>query len=268
MGILNITPDSFSDGGSYQEIGAALARAKSLVHAGADLIDIGGESTRPGSTPVPAEEQIRRVTPVITAIRGELPIAMSIDTTKAPVASAALDAGADWINDISAGLDDPAMFPLAARRRAPIIIMHMQGTPGTMQINPTYTNVTTEVIHFLRHRLDSAKTAGIDSADVLLDPGIGFGKTVEHNLQLLRELNQVVAIGQPVVVGTSRKGFIGTITGETGARLMGTAATVGWAVASGAGVLRVHDVEAMRAVMRMIQAIRGAKPETRNQKSE
>jgi dihydropteroate synthase len=268
VGILNLTPDSFSDGGSYQEIAAALARARSMVNAGADLIDIGGESTRPGASAVSAEEQIRRVAPVVAAIRREMPIAMSIDTTKSSVASAALDAGVNWINDISAGLDDPLMFPLAAQRQVPIVLTHMQGTPGTMQINPTYDNVTIEVIHFLRQRLDSAKTAGIDSADVLLDPGIGFGKTVEHNLQLLRELNQIVAIGRPVVVGTSRKGFIGTITGETGARLMGTAATVAWAVAQGAAVMRVHDVDAMGAVVRMVQAIRLTKPETRNQKSE
>jgi dihydropteroate synthase len=238
-----------------------------MARAGAALIDIGGESTRPGAAPVPADEQIRRVIPVITAIRKDLPIALSIDTRQSTVASAALDAGADWINDISAGRDDSAMFPLAAHRRVPIILMHMQGTPATMQTDPAYGNVTAEVIDFLRQRLDSAKTAGIDPADVLLDPGIGFGKTLEHNLQLLRHLDTLVAIGQPVVIGTSRKGFIGKITGESGQRKMGTAATIAWAVANGAGVLRVHDVDEMAAVMKMMQAIIG-KPETRNQKSE
>jgi dihydropteroate synthase len=266
MGILNVTPDSFSDGGSYLETSAALAKARSLASAGADLIDIGGESTRPGSTPVSADEQIHRVVPVFTAIRKELPIALSIDTSHAAVASVALDAGANWINDISAGRDDPAMFPLTQKRKTPIILMHMQGTPPTMHISPTYGNVTSEVIHFFRERLNSAKTAGIDPADVLLDPGIGFGKTVEHNLQLLRDLDQLVALGQPLVIGTSRKAFIGKITGETAERLMGTAATIAWAVANGAAVLRVHDVEAMGAVVRMIQAIR--KPEAPNHKSE
>jgi dihydropteroate synthase len=260
MGVLNVTPDSFSDGGSYQDITVALARASSLANAGADLIDIGGESTRPGSIPVSADEQIRRVVPVIAAIRRQLPIPLSIDTTKAAVATAALDAGADWINDISAGRDDPAMFPLVSQRKTPIILMHMQGAPATMQKNPTYGNVTAEVAQFLRQRLDSAKTAGIDPADVLLDPGIGFGKTLEHNLQLLQHLDQLVAIGQPLVIGTSRKSFIGKITGETGARVMGTAATVAWAAANGAAVLRVHDVEAMGAVVRMIAAIRAVNP--------
>lgn len=262
MGILNITPDSFSDGGLYQDVKAALTRATAITAAGADLIDIGGESTRPGSSPVDSIEQIRRVIPVITAIRHALPIAISIDTRKASVASAALDAGASWINDVSAGRDDPAMLPLAADRKAPIILMHMQGTPATMQTNPTYRNVTTEIAQFLRERLDSARTAGVDPADVLLDPGIGFGKTTEHSLQLLRHLEQLVAIGPPLVIGTSRKSFIGKITGEADDRLMGTAATIAWAVAKGASVLRIHDVESMRHVVRMTRAICTGEPET------
>jgi dihydropteroate synthase len=260
MGILNITPDSFSDGGQFLDPSAALEQARSLAAAGADLIDVGGESTRPGAIPVPVSEQMRRVAPAIAAIRRELPIALSIDTTSAAVAAAALDAGGNWINDISAGRNDPEMFPLAAKRRVPIILMHMQGTPLTMQINPSYGNVVKEVALFLRERFNSAKTAGIDIADVLLDPGIGFGKTDEHNLELLRDLEQLASIGRPVVIGTSRKGFIGRVTGEDKRRLMGTAATVAWAVANGAAVLRVHDVEEMGSVVRMIQAIRMAKP--------
>jgi dihydropteroate synthase len=263
MGILNITPDSFSDGGTYQDIPTAITHAKKMAAAGAALIDIGGESTRPGSSPVLPEEQIHRVVPVITAIRKELTIALSIDTTKAAVAAAALDAGANWINDTSAGRDDPAMFPLAAHRKTPIILMHMQGTPQTMQKNPTYRNVTAEIIAFLHERLDSARTAGINPADVLLDPGIGFGKTAQQSLELLRNLEQLNAIGRPLVVGTSRKSFIGKVTGETGDRPMGTAASVAWAVSNGASILRVHDIEAMTAVMQMTQAIRAG-----NQKTE
>ncbi len=260
MGVLNVTPDSFSDGGRFATLDAAVGRARQIAAVGGSLIDIGGESTRPGSAPVPAEEQIRRVVPVIRAIRSELPITISIDTTRSAVAAAAMDAGANLVNDISGGRDDPEMLPLVARRGTPVILMHMQGTPATMQVSPAYQDVVGEIKTFLRDRLNSAQTAGIDPADVLLDPGIGFGKSMDHNLQLLRRLNELTEIGRPLVLGTSRKGFIGKITGETDPadRIMGTGATVAWTVANGAAIVRVHDVEPIIRVVRMIEAIRSA----------
>jgi dihydropteroate synthase len=258
MGILNVTPDSFSDGGKFATVAAAVAQAKKLIDDGADLIDVGGESTRPGSSPVSEDEQIFRVIPVVSAIRSELSIPISIDTTRAKVAEAALDAGANLVNDVSAGLDDPALLPLVAARKVGIILMHMQGTPATMQINPTYGDVVADVLEFLLNRLTYAKTIGINPADVLLDPGIGFGKTVEHNLHLLNRLSELTSLGCPLVVGTSRKGFIGTITGETGERIFGTAATIAWAAANGAAIVRVHDVGAMSKVAGMIRAIRNS----------
>jgi dihydropteroate synthase len=258
MGILNVTPDSFSDGGKFTTIDSAVTRAKQMVADGADWIDVGGESTRPGSMPVAEAEQVARVVPVIAAIRAIMAISISIDTTRARVAEAALDAGATVVNDISAGRDDPALLPLVAGRKVPMILMHMQGTPATMQKNPVYGDVVTEVRNFLFDRLSYAKTIGIDPADVLLDPGIGFGKTVSHNLQLLNRLSELQSLGCPLVVGTSRKGFIGAVTGETGDRLFGTAATVAWAAANGAAIVRVHDVAAMSSVMKMVRAMRDA----------
>jgi dihydropteroate synthase len=258
MGILNVTPDSFSDGGKFTTIDSAVTRAKQMVADGADWIDVGGESTRPGSMPVAEAEQVARVVPVIAAIRAIMAISISIDTTRARVAEAALDAGATVVNDISAGRDDPALLPLVAGREVPMILMHMQGTPATMQKNPVYGDVVTEVRNFLFDRLSYAKTIGIDPADVLLDPGIGFGKTVSHNLQLLNRLSELQSLGCPLVVGTSRKGFIGAVTGETGDRLFGTAATVAWAAANGAAIVRVHDVAAMSSVVKMVRAMRDA----------
>lgn len=261
MSVLNVTPDSFSDGGQFLDPSVAIAKGEQMVADGAALIDIGGESTRPGSQPTPEQEQIRRIAPVIRGLRDRTAIAMSVDTTRAQVAEAALDAGASLINDISAGRDDPAMLPLLARRQVPVILMHMQGTPATMQIDPTYEDVVAEVTAFLRRRVADAITAGINPSQILIDPGIGFGKTVEHNLQVLRRLTELKSLGQPVVVGTSRKGFIGKITGEdlsTG-RPFGTAATVAWAVANGADLVRVHDVGPMSQVVRMIGAIQSGK---------
>ncbi len=258
MGILNVTPDSFSDGGQFLSVESAVQKAREMVTAGADVIDIGGESTRPGSQPVGEVEQISRVQPVIKAIRDEMAIPISIDTTRAAVAAAALDAGANWVNDVSAGRDDPDMLPLVARRKVKIILMHMQGTPATMQLNPVYGDVVREVREFLLQRIGYARTIGIDPADVLLDPGIGFGKTVEHNLLLLNRLGELKSLGCPLVVGSSRKGFIGAVTGETGHRLLGTAATVAWAAINGAAVVRVHDTAAMHKVVTMIRAIRNS----------
>lgn len=259
-GILNVTPDSFSDGGRFANLTAATDHVRELISEGADLIDIGGESTRPGSSPVGSAEQIRRILPVLRELR-DLDIALSIDTTRADVAEAALDGGASIVNDISAGRDDAAMLPLIARRGASAILMHMQGTPATMQLDPRYADVTKEVANFLRERAKVAIEAGIARDRILLDPGIGFGKSEGHNLTILREMRSLVDSldGRPVVVGTSRKGFIGTITGEPIAqrRGFGTAATVAWAIEHGASIVRVHDVGPMKQVVRMIEAIQG-----------
>jgi dihydropteroate synthase len=230
-----------------------------MIEAGADLIDVGGESTRPGSLPVGPDEQIARVVPVVRAISGlGLPVTISVDTTRAAVAEAALRAGAHVINDVSAGTDDPALLPLAGEAGSPVILMHMRGTPATMQDAPCYTDVTKEVTRFLLARIDAAYAARVDLQDVLVDPGIGFGKNAQHNLTLLHRLKDIAdATGRPLVLGTSRKGFIGRITGEDepSHRLFGTAATVAWGIANRAGVLRVHDVRPMAQVARMIDAI-------------
>jgi dihydropteroate synthase len=257
MGVLNVTPDSFSDGGRFATADAAVAQAEAMVAAGADLIDVGGESTRPGSLPVAPDEQIERVVPAIRRI-ANLPVTLSIDTTRAAVAEAALDAGAAVVNDISAGRDDAAaMFPLVARRGVPLVLMHMQGTPATMQDAPVYADVVAETIAFLRERVAAAQAAGIELGRILLDPGIGFGKTQAHNLELLRRQREFLALGRPLVIGTSRKGFIGRITGEPepARRLFGTAASVALAVANGAAIVRVHDVGPMVQVVRMTRAI-------------
>ncbi|MDQ3441465.1 MAG: dihydropteroate synthase [Planctomycetota bacterium] len=259
MGVLNVTPDSFSDGGRFAARDAAVAHAIEMVEAGAAMIDVGGESTRPGSQPVPENEQIRRVVPVIEEItRRGVDVTVSIDTTRAAVARAALDAGACLVNDISAGRDDAGMFPLVAARGTPIVLMHMRGTPATMQDNPTYDDVTRETIEFLRERIAVAEQAGVAPHRVLVDPGIGFGKTMDHNLELLRRQSELGALGRPVVIGASRKGFIGRITNEPepSRRLFGTAACVAWSVANGAAIVRVHDVGAMNQAVRMTEAIR------------
>jgi dihydropteroate synthase len=257
MGVLNITPDSFSDGGNFTSTDSAVAQAGRMIAAGCDLIDIGGESTRPGASPVAASEQIRRVIPALSAIASQSEILISIDTTSSAVATAAVDAGARMINDISAGRDDPAIFAVSAAAGVPIILMHMQGTPQTMQQKPAYVDVVREVGDFLLERKAAAISAGVQAERILLDPGIGFGKTDEHNLHLLRETSRLADLGSPLVIGASRKGFIGRITGESRAadRIFGTAAVVAWCAASGAGVLRVHDVGPMSQVVRMVHAI-------------
>jgi dihydropteroate synthase len=264
MGVLNVTPDSFSDGGRFFPPDAAVAHGEALAAAGAAVIDIGGESTRPGSQPVPPDEQIRRVVPVVRALRKKVTSTISIDTTKAAVAEAALDAGADLVNDIFAGLDDPTMLPLVARRKVPVVLMHMQGRPATMQDNPTYHDVVEAVIAFHRERMRAAVDTGVDPDDILLDPGIGFGKKIEHNLQLLQRLRELTQLGRPLVLGVSRKGFIGKISGEgpSSGRPFGTAAAVAWCATNGADLLRVHDVGPMAQVVRVIEAIQtGAAPD-------
>lgn len=262
MGVLNVTPDSFSDGGRFSDPGAAIAHACEMASAGASIIDIGGESTRPGSQSVAEAEQIRRVVPVVRALAGQVPALLSIDTTRAAVAEAALDAGAHFVNDISGGLDDPTLLPLVARRGVPVVLMHMQGTPATMQDNPTYGDVAAEVLRFLAARIAAAESLGIDRSRILIDPGIGFGKRMGHNLELLRRLREFTSLGRPMVVGVSRKGFVGRITGEdlASGRRFGTAAAVAWAVTNGAAVVRVHDVAPMAQVVRMIEAIQNGAP--------
>jgi dihydropteroate synthase len=260
MGILNVTPDSFSDGGEFASPESAIAHAEAMTAAGADLIDIGGESTRPGSERVPAEEQLRRLVPVLDGLAGKPVAAISIDTTLAAVAEAALDRGAWLINDISAGRDDLEMLPLAARRGAPIVLMHMQGLPKTMQNAPAYADVVKEVADFFRARLSAAIAAGIDPRKVLFDPGIGFGKTLEHNLELLRKLPMLAALGHPIVVGTSRKRTLTQLAASAGgdpatAAMSATAATVAWAVAHGGSIVRVHEPGPMSQVVRCIGAI-------------
>jgi dihydropteroate synthase len=231
-----------------------------MVAAGADLIDIGGESTRPGAEPVPDIQQIDRVIPVLSAVRGRFPVVYSVDTTQSAVAEAALDAGASIINDISAGRDDPDILTLTARRRASIILMHMLGRPRTMQQAPFYEDVTAEVAGFLNERVIAAGIHGIDLEKVLVDPGIGFGKTTAHNLTLLKNLRELTVLGRPVVIGTSRKRFIGQLTGESNPadRTWGTAASVAWSVINGAAIVRVHDVAPMAGIVKVCRALQDA----------
>ncbi len=259
MGVLNATPDSFSDGGQFSDPAAAAARAERMAADGADLIDVGGESTRPGADPVSEADQIARVAPVIAAIR-HLPVTVSIDTTRAAVAAAALEAGAAVVNDVSAGRDDSELLPLCARTGAPVVLMHRLGESKSMQVSPTYRDVVGEVRDFLLDQARTAEAMGVGADRILLDVGIGFGKTRDHNLALLRELGAFTALPYPHLVGVSRKRFLGEITGEPEAanRLFGTAAAVAWSVARGAAVVRVHDVRAMRQVVDTVQAIRAA----------
>lgn len=257
MAVVNVTPDSFSDGGRYLDPSQAIDHAVTLAGQGADILDIGGESTRPGAPEVPADEQIRRIVPVIHGIRQQSDICISVDTTRAAVTTAALDAGADLINDISAGRDDPDLLSCVAQRSAPIVLMHMQGTPRTMQQNPHYDDVVAEVCAFLRDRIKAAIQAGIERRRIVIDPGIGFGKTAAHNLALLRHLRTLADIQLPILIGTSRKRFIGDITHQPDPlkRTWGTAATVAWSIAQGAEIVRVHDVPEMRQVIQMTEAI-------------
>ncbi len=258
MGILNITPDSFSDGGAFLASEAAAEHAARMVGEGADLIDAGAESSRPGSQAVSADEQIRRLVPAIRAIRKRgLAVPVSVDTRLAAAAEAALDAGADFVNDISALRHDPALAGLVARRGVGVVLMHMQGTPETMQDDPAYGDVVDDIITYLGERIEVAVAAGIDRSRIIVDPGIGFGKKGSHNLEILRRLRDFSRLDLPVLVGTSRKMFIGGVTGNQDPkdRLMGTAATVAAAVLAGASIVRVHDVALMREVVETAHAI-------------
>jgi dihydropteroate synthase len=257
MGILNVTPDSFSDGGQFATLEAARRHADQMVREGADCIDVGGESTRPGAATVEIDEEIRRTVPVIKAIaRAHPSIPVSIDTRHAPVAAAALDVGATMVNDITAATGDEAMLPLCAARAVPICLMHMQGTPAQMQQSPHYDDVVQEVYAYLAERITAARAAGVTR--VIIDVGFGFGKNVEHNLELLHALETFRTLGAPILLGVSRKSFIGKLihNAPVGKRLFGTAAAVTVGVLRGADILRVHDVRAMREVATMAFALR------------
>jgi dihydropteroate synthase len=257
MGILNVTPDSFSDGGAYLAPQAAVARAHAMVAEGAELIDVGGESTRPGAGEVSAQEELDRVVPVIRAVARELPVPVSVDTSKPEVMREAVAAGAVLINDVMA-LRRPGALETAAALGVPVCLMHMQGAPRTMQLEPRYDDVTGEVLAFLAERVAAIEAAGIPSDQILIDPGFGFGKTLEHNLRLLRELRRLDALCKPVLVGVSRKSMIGALLGgvPVGERVDGSLAAALYAVEQGAAVVRTHDVRPTADVLRVWRTLR------------
>lgn len=254
MGILNVTPDSFSDGGRFVDFDDAVARGREMLKEGADIIDVGGESTRPGGKPVNVSEELKRVIPVIKALSGETGAVISVDTTKSRVAGAALKAGASMINDVSALNFDKKMAAVASRYKVPVVLMHMLGNPRTMQKNPRYGDLMSDIISYLQKSIELAIKGGV--SDVIVDPGFGFGKTVEHNLEILRRLRELKVLGHPILIGTSRKSTIGKILGlPVDQRLEGTSAAVAAAIAAGANIVRVHDVARMARVVKMCDAI-------------
>lgn len=256
MGILNVTPDSFSDGNRYFSLDRAVERALEMEGEGADIIDIGGESTRPGAAAVPQDEELKRLLPVVEALSGRLRIPISVDTYKAGVASACLAAGAEIINDVSGLTFDPALAQAVAAADAGLVVMHTRGTPDLMQKDTTYDDLVGEVRSFLKRSLDAAGAAGIKPERIVVDPGIGFGKSLEGNLELIRRLSEFSSLNRPILVGTSRKGFIGQVLNRSGdQRVMGTAATVAVSIVNGASIVRVHDVGAMRDVADMTRAL-------------
>lgn len=257
MGILNVTPDSFSDGGRYADVDHACGHAENMVEAGADIIDVGGESTRPGAAAVDEATELRRVLPVIERIVQSHDVAVSIDTRKAAVAEAALDAGAHIVNDVSAGTANPELLAIAASRGAGLVLMHMQGTPQTMQKEPFYADVVGEVAGYLGERIRAARTAGSAREALVVDPGIGFGKTLAHNLELLRGIPRLAALGYPVLVGLSRKRFLGELLGRAvDERLAGGLGAQAYAVMNGARILRVHDVKETCDAARVLAMLR------------
>jgi dihydropteroate synthase len=260
MGILNVTPDSFSDGGRYYDPDTALRHGLEMVEQGADLLDVGGESTRPGSDPVSAEEEWRRIGPVLQSLAGKVDVPLSVDTMKRDVASKAIEVGASIVNDVS-GLRDPAMVRLVAGSRAGAVVMHMLGDPKTMQTHPEYTDVVRQVRSFLRGRIQVLEAGGVAPEAIAVDPGVGFGKAQEHNLALLNRLDRLTSLGHPVVVGVSRKSFIERLSGGgPGERLPGSLAAATLAVAKGAHVVRVHDIAETVRAMRVADALlRGEK---------
>ena len=270
MGVLNVTPDSFSDGRKFLDAERAIEQAMAMERGGADLLDIGGESTRPGSTGISAQEELARVLPVLQALRGRIAIPVSIDTQKSEVAEAALDAGAQIINDISGLKSDPRIAEVAARRGVPLILMHMRGEPRTMQAGPFARDVMKDVLQGLRKSVASARKAGVEKSQIILDPGIGFGKSFAQNYELLQKLPQLAMQGYPLLVGTSRKGFLGATLARDGnpalpeERIWGTAATVTASILNGAHIVRVHDVAEMAQVARVADCLLDPKHRPKN----
>ncbi len=270
MGVLNVTPDSFSDGGEFLQPESAIEHAYAIERAGADLLDIGGESTRPGSAETPAAEELDRILPVLEALRGRLKIPISVDTRRASVAEIALRAGAELLNDVSGLKSDPRIAEVAARQRVPLILMHMRGEPPTMQAGPFARNVMKDVTPGLRRSVAIARKAGVGKSQIILDPGIGFGKSFAQNYELLQKLPQLAKLGYPLLVGTSRKGFLGATLARDGkpappeGRIWGTAATVTASILNGAHIVRVHDVTEMVQVARVADCLLDAKQRTKS----
>lgn len=258
MGVLNVTPDSFSDGGMHFDKSRAVDHALRMIDEGADILDIGGESTRPGSDPVSLDEELRRTIPVIEALAKNIPIPISIDTYKSDVAVRALEAGAAIVNDISGMRFDPEMPKVISRFKSPVVIMHIKGTPKKMQVNPTYKALIPEIMDYFRAGIRLAAQSGIPDNMIILDPGIGFGKTYEHNLEIINDLEQFSLLGKPLLIGPSRKAFLGKILGDLPAheRLEGTAAAVAISIIKGAHIVRVHDVKEMARVAKVADAIK------------
>ena len=257
MGILNVTPDSFSDGGEFEGVNSALTHAQKMIENGADIIDIGGQSTRPGAEQISLDEELKRVIPIIKVIREQATIPISIDTTSAEVARSAIEAGADIINDISGGTYDENMFSTAAQLEVPIILMHLKGTPQTMQSLTNYGDLITEIKTFLEQQINKAIALGIPQSNIIIDPGIGFAKNTAQNIQLIQQLSQFKTLNAPILIGVSRKSFIGKITGQNNPkdRLWGTAAACCGAIANGADIIRVHDVAQMCDVAKVADTI-------------
>ena len=257
MGILNVTPDSFSDGNEFYTLEAAVRQARYLVSNGADIVDVGGQSTRPGAEQIPLEEELRRVVPAIEAIRQELSIPISVDTTRARVAAAAVEAGADIVNDISGTTYDQEMLPVVAQLGVPIVLMHIRGTPQTMQSLTEYQDLVEDITQFLARRIEAAVEAGVERSHLIIDPGIGFAKTFSQNIELLQRLTEFASLEAPLLVGVSRKSFLGHILNKTNPkeRVWGTAAACCSAIAAGADLLRVHDLPEMYDVCRVADAI-------------
>lgn len=257
MGILNFTPDSFSDGGQFNNLEAALEQASTLVKEGADILDIGGQSTRPGAVQISLEEELSRVLPVVEKVRQEMSIPISVDTTRAKVAQGAVELGADIINDISGGTFDEEMLPTVAKLQVPIILMHIKGTPETMQQQTDYQDLIGEIICFLSQQIDAAVSSGIERSQIIIDPGIGFAKTYEQNLEIINRLQEFTTLNAPILIGTSRKSFIGKILNQKDPqkRVWGTAATCCAAITNKADILRVHDVKPIYDVCRVADAI-------------
>lgn len=258
MGVLNVTPDSFSDGGLYLDREIAVEHALKLIDDGADIIDIGGESSRPGSMPVSTEEEIRRTIPVISELAKRIKTPISIDTYKAEVARQALDAGASIVNDISGLRFDPGMAAVIAENDIPVILMHIKGCPNNMQSSPSYEALIPEIIDYLRGSIQLCRQAGIPEQNIILDPGIGFGKTFEHNLEIIANLKEISLLGRPIAIGVSRKAFIGKILGDlpSSQRLEGTASAVAISVFNDANIVRVHDVAEMSKVVKIADAVK------------